>query len=416
MNKKIIGFALFLILMPGITRADFSIARWAFFKNIDITAGGLVRVILDEEVFAKAKYDLSDLRVIAEDNKETPFKMSISRTLGKTEQFYPVLINNSYQPGKFTSVILDFKDKGSSVNRLTINTLSENFQRNVIIYGSDDRTEWSIIKEDGYIYDYTDRKGNAKSANTTLNFSDSIFRYLKLEISDPENQPIKINSVIAVRYVPDNVKEVEKTPAMEKINRTANKTSEIILDLGSNGIPTNKIKLTASDSNFDRFLSVYSSFNNTNWRLLDNGYIFRYNTVKFNGENLTINFPETNDRYIKVIIANKDNDPLNIISAVTYTIFREIIFQAETGKAYKLYYGNNNARFPEYDLEKYFQYLDIENAQSAVLSAEQANPQMEKPKPPVTPASEKLPYLMTAALIISSLLLIFLIYKFFQKK
>jgi hypothetical protein len=116
------------------------------------------------------------------------------------------------------------------------------------------------------------------------------------------------------------------------------------------------------------------------------------------------------------VIRNKDNQPLSITGISTSYIYREAVFQAEAGKKYKLYYGNPKAKWPQYYLEKYFQYLDIEKAQTARLSTEQNNPAFVPEKEPEKPLSERIPYLFSSALIIFSLILLLLAYNFLKKK
>jgi hypothetical protein len=415
--KKIL-FIFSFLLFPALCLGYFSLSEWKYQKDIDFSfsAPGIMKFPLDDQVFSNSASDLADIRIIDGSNTEVPFKLSVGKSESKRESFYPKMINNSSVPGKNSSVILDIENTVRIINQVRIETSSENFQRNVSVFGSSDSQSWSTLKQDAYIYDYTDWKGNFASQNTAVSFPDTTFRYLKIEISDPENKPVQIRKVEAVHVVEKDAKEIQKHPQFSTSQNSAEKQTEIVIDSGSRGIPVDKVALAAKDKNFNREVVIFSGNNKSDWKFSGNGYIFRYNTDKFKGENLIVSFPETNGRYLKVVIRNKDNQPLSITGISTSYIYREAVFQAEAGKKYKLFYGNPKAKWPQYDLEKYFQYLDIEKAQTARLSAEQNNPAFVPEKELEKPLSERIPYLFSSALIIFSLILLLLAYNFLKKK
>lgn len=413
--KKILVF-LGLLILPAVCMASFSVDKWHYYKDINPINEGLTRFSLDEEIFANSKKDLSDLRIIDGDNQEIPYKMMVSKDKDKSEIFYPKMLNNSFIPGQYSSAILELKEGEKDINRLKIITGSENFQRNVKVYGSDDREVWNILKDNAYIYDYTDNKGNFKSQNTIINFPQSVFRYIKVEISDLENNPVKISNIEAIKYISEKSKEIIRYPKFSVYTDTKEKFSEIILDMDFSGIPTGVIEFSVSGENFNRGVLIYTSNDKENWKYNTNGYIFRYRTNKFNGENLKIDLNETSERYIKVVIKNQDNLPLDISNIKTFSNYREVIFQSQNGKVYKVYYGNEKAKFPQYDLESYFQYLDLENVNEANLSSQNINRLYSPDKEPEKPFTERIPYLFPAILVVISLVLLYLVYKFFQKK
>jgi len=409
-------FILILFIFPLICFASFNLNQWPYYKDINLSENKLTRFSIDDEIFTYANVNLMDLRIVDDNNSEIPYKMIIGKDAEKAEKFYPIMLNNSFVLGQNSSVIVDFNEKGKLINQMKIITDSENFQRNVIIKGADDMINWNILNDTAYIYDYTDKKAGVKSQNTLVKFPQSVYQYYKIEISDPEQNPVKINRVEAINYSIEKLKEVSRRPEFTINHNTEEKYSELIINLSARGIPTNKILFNIFDKNFNRSLLIYTSNDSNNWKYNSSGYIFRYNTEKFIGENLSVNFLETNDQYIKVIIQNKDNQPINIAGINIFSTYREIIFQSNNNKNYKIYYGNKKANLPEYDLEKYFQYLDLDNMQTATLSAQKKNSNYIPDKEPEKPLSERMPYLFPSALAIASLVLLFLVFKFFQKK
>ena len=191
-----------------------------------------------------------------------------------------------------------------------------------------------------------------------------------------------------------------------------------MVDLGKKGWPTSNITLISPDENFNREVVIYESSDENNWKRVGESYIFNYNTPKFVGANLEIAYSETSERYLKIEIFNGDDKPISITGVSAKTILRSIVFQygANTvGKSYQLYYGNSKADFPQYDLEKFFPYLDTGKYISSSLSPERSNPFYQKEIPPVPPISERIPYLVPGILVLAILMMGFIVFKFMKK-
>jgi hypothetical protein len=409
--KKILLFL--AIFLPALALAAFSETDWMYYKDIFGASGGIVKFPLDEEIFAGAKGDISDLRVMTSAGREIPYKLLVEQNENSVTAVALKITNNSYVKGVSSSAILE-APQGKIINRLHITTADKNFRRNVKVYGSADQKEWNTVLDSGYIYDYTDVKGNFHSQDTTVDFPDSTFPYLKIEISDDENNPIKIASVEASEYVKKTAREVARTPAFTKTEDAQHKETIIIADASQRGIPIMKATLAAGGENFNRAVFIYSGNGDDKWNFLGQEYIFRYHTPRFSGEKLTVQFPETNDRYLKIVIQNKDDAPLEITGAQTFATYREVVFQTEPGSQYRVYYGNKKAKLPEYDFETYFQYLDTASAVTAALSPQKNNEQYVAPTEPQKPVSERYPHLLSAALVLAGLVLLLLVYKFLK--
>ncbi|EKE18794.1 MAG: hypothetical protein ACD_9C00236G0003 [uncultured bacterium] len=412
--KKVILMVIVFAGFAMVAQADFSLPKWQFQKDISNVENGLIELTLDNEVFANSTKNLTDLRVIDENNREVPYKLIAAKSEEKKQEYRPKITNNSVVAGKYSMAIMDLGEAGIITNSLAIKTSSENFQRNVIVYGSSDGNNWNILKSDASIYDYTFRKGNAKSQNTQVSFPDSTFKFLKIEISDSENSPVKIDSIIVNQFIKKNAKEFTLEPAFDITEDESQKISTLLVDLGQGGIPTNKILLSISDNNFNRGVVISSSNdkNTPNWRTIGQGYVFRYDTSKFKGENTTLSFDETTDRFIKITIYNNDDKPLGISKLGAMATFRELVFQAESRSGYRLFYGNSNANAPAYDLEKYFQYLDLSVSRKAGLGAQKNNAGYIAEKKPIT---ERNKVIMPIALVLTGGLLLLLVYKFLKK-
>ncbi|MDD3006042.1 MAG: hypothetical protein PHX30_00450 [Candidatus Pacebacteria bacterium] len=196
------------------------------------------------------------------------------------------------------------------------------------------------------------------------------------------------------------------------------KTTEVIVDLAKNGWPTSGISLSATDKNFNRKFTVYESGDKSSWQSVGQDYIYNYDTPKYVGANLNINYRETSKRYLKIEIVNFDDKPISITGLSTKTILRSIVFQYGSNpaeKVYRLFYGNPKANFPQYDLEKFFSYLDTGKYYGSALSAQQANPYYSQEASPVAPLSERIPYLVPGALVLAIILMGLVVVRFMKK-
>ncbi len=395
--------------------------KWRYMKNINVNGspqkGDLVKVSLDQDVFNHAKEDLSDLRVIGNGGLEVPYKLIVEKSFFSQKNIYPVrILNNSFSPeGQYNIFVVDFGQSGYLNSSLNILTGSENFKRTVEVSGGDDMQKWNILISDGYIFDYTDKTANFNAGNTEVSYPENTFRYLQVKIFSRGDAPLAVTGAQISRVVRSANKETTIRPQYTTEENQAKKTTDVIIDLAKKGWPTSSIFIESDSGNFNREVVIYESSDKVSWRPLGNGYIFNLDTPKFTGANLNIGYSESSSRYLKMEIFNGDNAPIAIRGISFKTILRSIAFQYSAGERYALYYGNSKAVFPQYDLERFFSYLDTENYFSAAIDQEKQNPNFVEEVPPVPPLTERIPYLLEAVLVLVVLVMGFFIFRFMKK-
>lgn len=430
MLKRISGLvgicALAVIVLPSLAAVGASVSdqksMWQYYKTINVagspTEGDLVKVTLDQDVFGSSKKDLGDLRVTDREGNDVPYKLITDRGAFSKENIYPVrVVNNAYDAASgCNSFIIDFGQGGSLNSSLNIVTDTENFKRTVEIEGGDDMGSWSVLKTDGYIYDYTDRA--FKAQDTSVDYPENIFRYIRVKIFTGGETPLTISGVQVSTITTKEKQEIVLDLSYEVKENIDKKMTEVIVDLAKNGWPTSGIVLSAADKNFNRKVAVYESSDKSDWQSVGQDYLYRYDTPKYVGANLDINYKETSKRYLKLEILNFDDQPLSITGLSTKTVLRSIVFQygEDAGQnAYKLYYGNPRADFPQYDLEKFFSYLDTGEYSGSALSAQQANASYRPETAPVAPLSERIPFLVPGALVLAIVLMGLIVVRFIKK-
>ena len=86
-------------------------------------------------------------------------------------------------------------------------------------------------------------------------------------------------------------------------------------------------------------------------------------------------------------------------------ILFDIIFDYLSGETYKLYYGNLQARYPDYDIESYLQYFNSSDVSAAVLGSEEENESFVPEKAKEKPLTERYPFLLPGVLVVGVLIL-----------
>ncbi len=404
--KKLLLCLLFAVALTA--HADFDIAHWEFKKNIELPSSALpsyVQLKIDKEI-SRVRNSFQDIRIVSKEGGEIPYQLVVKNEVA-SDDFYPTtILNTSSSQNGDTFFVIDLGKSGFLHNKINIVSDSENFKRYVSVSASDSLlpagdARWSLLTSKGYIYDFTDKVAGFNEQSGVVNYPQNTSRYLFVKISGNGESAVHITGAQVYRYevsvAEENVVSVESIVSQN----IKEQTSEIIVDLGVQGFPTHSIKLSTGDSNFNRRVVIQSSEDSTHWRALSNGYIFRVATEKFTGENLELQYPESNDRYIRVIVFNLDDKPVSFSQAIEVRgVARTLIFKAETGQNYSLYYGNDEARPARYDLAKIFPYLEASSIPKATLGAQEFNTAFLPKVAPIAPFTERHKSLLTFTLVL----------------
>ena len=381
--------------------ADFKPSDWQFKKAVrvpDISETQYVQVTVDKEVYAKSS-NLGDLRVTDGSGEEVPYQLVVKNSSGRDQYYSSRLLDLSTSAGQ-TSFTLDLGRSGNLHDRVYVQTPSENFRKQVSVYASDSNSNWRLLTAKGYIYDFTDRRANFKAGSGELRYPQSTGRFVHVVIGGGEGGLVSVSGAQVYRYDERQAREEGLTASLNIIQNSIEKSTELTADLRA-PIPTHSITLNASESNFNRRVVIQASDDGSSWRLVGQGYIFKIATALFIGSQFKIEYPETRVRFIRAVVFNEDNRPIDFdSSAVFQSVVRVVIFRAEPDANYTFYYGNPRASSPRYDLARIFQYIESENVQQISLTREETNPSYVPPAPPVVPFTEKYPYLLDTALVI----------------
>lgn len=402
MNKyfAVILSSVFVLTLASFAHADFAPADWRYQKDIripTISITGLVELNFDEDVFANTASGLRDIRIISDEGTEVAYKLVVERSTVERVSRSGRILDNSFIPGDYSFFVIDLGREGLFHNQIDIKSTSLNFRREVVVEGSNDRTTWAVLNNKAIIYDYTDPAAGLKARNTTARYPESTVRYIRVRIINRDDTPLQITGSSVFLEQKSSARTVLYPVSItEQSLDSDRRASVILLDLGSSGLPNNSLLLSVSDVNFQRDIAIEGSNDRQSWNIVQSrDVIFNLRTPKFTGSKLSVNYRENTYQYLRISIFNQDNSPLTVNGATVSGILRKLIFEADPQQAYTLYYGNSGARYPQYDIERYFQYLETDVLPRATLGLQTLNSDFEEILPPVT---ERFPWLLSVVL------------------
>jgi hypothetical protein len=355
---------------------------------------GIWRVPLDAPIYNATRPDFADLRVISSDGIEVPFVLKLEAGTQEAAAISPSIFNAEYQPGRSTSVVLDFGGKVMK-NSLRIVTSGEDFKRKVEVEASEDRTHWSVLRDDAFVLQAREGEGGRPIRKDEVSLPDGDQRYLRIRVFNDASDPAKveIDSVTASR--------IRKTPpALEPVSvaivssREDDKErfTELVLDTGARGRALESLSFDFNDPNFHRSVKVEGRDGESEaveipledggvrqiprplpWEYLTSGALSRVTTAGSVQSEEKLAMGERGFRFLRVRIYNGDDSPLKLRQVEAEGVVRSVFFAAGAGKSYRLYYGNSRAVQPRYDLIHFLPRLEEGGLVTASLGGEEEN-------------------------------------------
>lgn len=397
-----------LIMTPALLAALPDTRRWQSFAPLTVARGQQVtRVPAGKEVFLHARPDLADLRVLR-GSEEVPYAIRKHSGTVETRASRPELLDQVLVGGNAVQFTLDFGVRERvRHSRVTITTRERNFRNRVRVETGDDNRAWSVAREDGYIFDFSE--GGVHAAVLSVDYPVSSRRYARLTVFG-FTRPDAISAAAAAFYRETPVQRVtmaQLTPARGEDLKI--RASLLEFDLGRD-LPHDRIVLEAAGGPFHRAVELEASDDGKLWRHLASGTIFRVP-----GEDrLALDYPEIATRRVRVRIFNGDNQPVDVRNAAFEAPRRDVLFLTPAAGRYLLYAGNPDATAPSYDLPAILARTTA-SEQETQTGAWETNPLYEPPPPPRKPVSERFPGLLPAVLVAAVLIMGFLAVQLLKK-
>lgn len=418
--------------------------RWEFFQVVEPEigpepsgGGEYLATRLPQEVFAAARLDLSDLRLVDVRGEEVPYQLRVMRAEASEATLDARRFNESLVDGKVFEVTLDLGDSPREHNELEIATIGESFRRLVELEGSDDGKTWRFVTKCHLVRYPNDRANSQPLDNRRVPYPASRFRYLRVRIHpdplvDPpsgdstpsgaassgvagaaagtgapaakpsfEIQSITVKSRVDIpeELVVWNVHQQSREPVRAR-NTVSSAWS---LDLLAQRLPVDRLRVTLADTDLARDYVVETAGplrSDIGFSEAGSGTLSRRPGEPLGP--LDVVFGERQAARVRLITLDFANRPPQIERIEALAPARDVIFPA-TALAHqplRLYYGNPKADAPNYDFARNLPAKLAKPPEACELSPRSSNPAYE-PEP--QPLTERAPWLIYVVLGMSSL-------------
>ena len=397
--------ALLLVAIPA--AADLPLGKWATARPIsppEEFPGGPVHLVLDEP--ALSVQSLSEYRVVQGGRTEVPYRMVLEDGTGERTGVPCRVVSWDQQtdaegrPDQ-VAITLDLGREARGANLLDMDLAGDDFSARVAVIGTSPSTT---------VNDTIYRRG-AGFQKTWIQLPPATTGTISLTLTRDQGRLPTVNGIHAYRSlaIPRRLEPVPATMASREDPRTRQTVLEF--DPGKLVRDIVELRFQVEDPVFHRpvFIEIATAEP-------EQGEDIAYSVSAAGGtlsragpgDDVVLAQPIASPvRFLRASIANRDDRPLTISQVTLWRARRGLMFLAEPGRRYELWYGRNNVPEPVYDLAK-LPLTPPQDLPEATLGEARALP-LAPPPPP--PWSETHPALFWLALIVVAVLLLLVVVK-----
>jgi hypothetical protein len=373
--------------------ASFDSSAWRFRKPVALTPGdGLAVVKVDRDMYIGSSTNLSDLRVL-KDGEETPFIL-VGAFAAVSSHATPEMIDKAIVGGAGLRFTLHTGPRERH-NAVTISTSEQNFRQTVKIEASQDNAHWTLLRNDGAIFDFS--QDGRQISSLSVNFPVSTRPYIRVTVLGWTKLDMVSGAGLDYATHATVGREILATLTPSVTEDAKSQTTILTMDAGVKGLPVDRLLFSATTPSFHRAVGVETSDDNSTWTYESQSVISRLPGADATEEQLTIPV-QTTHRYLRLRIYNRDDKPIQTGAVQLEGITRYIKFLAAAPGQYWVYYGNANASSPVYDLPVVLSRREKMTESSWTAGAQQTNPAYKPPPEPKKPWSEQHPAILYTVL------------------
>jgi hypothetical protein len=355
--------------------------NWRYSRAVELSPTDTTRlagVVVPQEVYARAQINFSDVRVIDDTGAEVPYASYVRQGSTTSASVPTTLRENSFAPGLYTQVVIDFGERSPFHNTVELTTPETDFIEWASVEASDDAHVWRIVQKRAPIFRF---QKEGRQGTQTLHYSENNARYLRIRILDGAKQfPITGANTLDLKAVPPESAAIAPSIARDP-SAPANQTAWRI-DLGASLFDLRTLEFKVGPAEFSRNVEVSGSADGTEWTPFAYGQIYRFHQGDAVEEHLTIPVGSyLQRRYLRVAILNGNDTPLPDVTLAFYISPQHIVFEQQPGRSYRLLYGQSRAQRPEYDLVRRVMPQQEDAAIAGQLGPEEENANYSDPRP-----------------------------------
>lgn len=327
---------------------------------------GLVAFEPDGPLFAHARRELADLRILDSEGRQVPWRTP--PFMGSVRPPRPVLFLNSGVRNGRAVALLDLGPNPGVHDQVMLDIPDRDFVGRIEVSGSDKRNGPFTLLSTTVVYDIS---GAPPARSTTAVYPPSDFRFLSLNATG-----VSEIAGASVLGGPSPPPELLERPLRSLSVRSPARLTIAVADLGFRNLPVDELRVLATTELYDRPVQVEASNTGRRWLLLAQGRVFRFR------ESVDATIPlEGRHRYLRLTIENGDDAPLEGLRIEPLARPRTVLVAEGFRPPYRLLYGNRGLRAPEYDFAQApLEADDLDSAGEATLGREALNPGWEPPR------------------------------------
>lgn len=372
MKKNLVVFVFILFIINSVAYSENNLNEWKYSKDIDSENEIEYKsIFLDEEVYKYSKDNLSDIRIINDNNEFVPYYI-YNEYLGnkiEKEKIYSskkVLTFTDKNKDKYMDFEILSEEENVDIigNQIRLFVNNESFLENIKIYASYDNENWNYIKSD-IIYKTKDTEHQTVNLDNTYKYSFYRVVFLK-NIDNTQIEDIEL----VYNYKDAKYENYKKTTMVDYNIELDDLRNTVITIDNKNNLKINSIDIITNDDFKRKYYLLYKNEKSEDFIRAKEGEIYNIQLKNFNAQNTSI---APNEKYYKedkyrILIINKDNQPININDIKIDYYINKIVFKKDESKKYKILFGNDDANIPNYDIESYIQHIEKEKQEVCSLS------------------------------------------------
>lgn len=360
---------------------------------------GYYNIELDQHIIAKSvASDLSDLRIYNSKNKEISYFLRAVSPVQEVSRFESYSLKQNIEKDSLNIVVID-NTKLDDISRFYIFIRSADVNKYASVRGSNDLSQWYIVKQKTHIYNLEHKADNNEDA-LLLDIPQGNYKFYEITIENDQNSPLKILRV--GNYASSNIygqfSEINlgRFVAKDSLNK---KTYISFPDL-QDTYKINRLEISVqSDAHYLRHVLLSDTINKKSLKFdlsskTDNSFIVDY-------------FPLGKHTFIA--IENNNNLPLDIVSIKVYGLNRYLCAYLEKGEKYYLEVGMRYKSSPDYDIGHFRNDIPVDLPIVKTENLSQIN--MPVAVPERQPSLIEKPVFLWVVIILIGLFLTFVCYK-----
>lgn len=412
--------AVFSLLLAGcwVSSGATDVRLFPFVKDVNVPAEAAKKVAvfnLDGELLSATADDYSNMRLFDEGDNEKPFLVRTAKTAKvETSESRIEMESVGFQklPDNKVELIYTRKNKENDAGKVPFvvmfSTTLKNYEKQVTVWGSNDRSSWEMLAENQPIFDYS-RYVDVRNCRVTVKAGNYV--YYRIMVSNiTENRQSPLVGIARETRNGSLVSEVEKSDfrredfrmdridfierkettvrskvltrnyPVKNMNVTNNVKDKItVITFDSGRAPLTAIRVLTASANFSRSLKVEcietTGANAGSLRFVAAAGISRIDAGGFKQDNVTTGLGGALRRAIyRVTIDNQDNPPLDVSGVEVEGEMHEAVFFPERGRLFHVMYGAAGLDFPRYDIVEVLARVEGSDADLCKVGEQKENP------------------------------------------